>query len=140
MLGQLSRFLQVGAIGFAIDAGLLWGLVYLMGLEPIVGRMISFIATIMVTYALNARYTFNVLPSKSSMPRYGVIQSVGALLNFGSYSWLVAVLQIEPLIALCIGAALGSTHNFLMMRSFVFKDGVRGGFGDDVRDTDHRAS
>ena len=124
MLGQLGRFLQVGVIGFSIDAGVLWLLVYLLDTDPILGRLISFVTTILVTFVLNARYTFNVTPKKSSVPRYGIIQSIGALINFGSYSWLVATIQVEPLIALCVGAALGSTHNFLMMRSFVFKERV----------------
>ena len=121
-MGQLSRFLQVGAIGFAIDAGLLWFLVYLMDVEPVLGRLISFVATIMVTYVLNARYTFNVSPRKSSASRYGFIQCLGALLNFGSYTWLVTTAEVEPMIALIVGSALGSTHNFLMMKAFVFKD------------------
>ena len=122
LLSQLSRFLQVGAVGLCIDAGLLWLFVYGLELDPIAGRVLSFLATITVTYALNARYTFNVAPRKAQMPRYGVIQSLGALINFGSYTWLVTFWVLEPMISLLIGAALGSTHNFLMMRSFVFKD------------------
>ncbi len=120
MFGQLNRFLQVGAVGFAIDAGLLWLTVYILNVPPIMGRAISFVVTIAVTFVLNARYTFNVAPKKSRMPRYGIIQSLGALFNFGSYSLLVAYWQVEPLLALMVGSAVGSTHNFLMMRKFVF--------------------
>jgi putative flippase GtrA len=119
--GQLSRFLHVGAVGFGIDAGLLWLMVYVLALPPIMGRGISFLVTILLTFVLNSRYTFNVAPQKSRMPRYGVIQGLGALLNFGSYSWLVAYWRVEPLLALMVGSAIGSTHNFLMMRRFVFK-------------------
>lgn len=122
MLAQLSRFLQVGAVGFLIDAGLLWVLVYGVGVPPVPARVVSFMTTIIVAFVLNARYTFNVAPKTSLMPRYGLIQSLGALLNFGTYTWLVSTWQFEPILSLSVGAALGSTHNFLMMRAFVFKD------------------
>lgn len=133
MLAQLSRFLQVGAVGYLIDAGLLWMLVYGLGVLPVPARVVSFMTTISVAFVLNARYTFNVAPKRSLMPRYGLIQSLGALLNFGSYTWLVSTWQFEPIFSLSVGAVLGSTHNFLMMRVFVFK-----GTGQKANESTHR--
>lgn len=127
LFGQLSRFLQVGAVGFAVDAGLLWFFVYPMGLPPVLARGLSFIVTIAVTYFLNARYTFKVAPKPSAASRYGLVQTSGALLNFASYTWLVAFAAnpLPPLIALVIGSVIGSIHNFLALRLFVFKDTPR---------------
>ncbi len=124
LFSQLTRFLQVGAVGFAVDAGLLWFFVYPMELPPVLARGLSFIVTIAVTYFLNAKYTFKVAPRPSGASRYGVVQASGALLNFASYTWLVAFAanSAPPLIALVIGSAIGSTHNFLALRFFVFKD------------------
>lgn len=133
MLAQLSRFLQVGAFGFLIDAGLLWLLVYGLGLPPVPARAVSFITTITVTFLMNARYAFNVAPEKSLIPRYGLIQSLGALLNFGAYTWLVSAWMVEPILSLSVGAALGSTHNYLMLRAFVFK-----GTGRSANESRHR--
>ena len=122
MLAHLSKFLQVGGVGFAIDAGLLWFLIYELGINPIVSRGVSFLFTISVTFILNARYTFVVDVKSASMPRYLVIQLVGAGINFVSYSWLVleGPLNQRPLVALVIGSALASAHNFIMMRRYVF--------------------
>ena len=122
MLKHLSRFLQVGAVGFAIDAGILWLLIYQFGMPPVLSRSISFLVTITVTFVLNARYTFLVNVRNASMPRYVVIQLVGAGINFISYSWLVleGPLRQRPLVALVIGSALASVHNFVMMRRYVF--------------------
>ena len=122
MFGYLSRFLQVGAVGFAIDAGILWLAIYQLDMPPILSRVISFVCTILVTFVLNARYTFLVSVQRASMPRYVVIQCVGAALNFLLYSWLVLYgpLGHRPLVALMIGSAVASTHNFFMMRRFVF--------------------
>lgn len=123
--GHLSRFLQVGALGFAIDAGVLWLCVYQFGWPPVWSRGISFFATICVTFVLNARYTFRVPVKGASKTRYLVVQSMGAAINFFSYTWLVLYgpLAGRPLFSLVVGSFLASVHNFAMMRRFVFKRG-----------------
>ena len=122
MLRHLARFLQVGAVGFAIDGGLLWVLIYNFEMSPIGARVFSFMVTIAVTFLLNARYTFDVAIVESSMSRYGLVQMSGAVINFASYSGLVLYtgLVAMPLVALVVGSALAAMHNFLMMRRFVF--------------------
>ncbi|MEM9620982.1 MAG: GtrA family protein [Pseudomonadota bacterium] len=124
MWSQLSRFLQVGALGFAIDAGVLWLCVYQLDMPYIGARLVSFIATIAVTFVLNARYTFAVPVRGASKTRYAAIQIAGAVLNFTSYSWLVlsGPLAGRPLLCLVVGSALAAVHNFVMMRRFVFHD------------------
>ncbi len=119
---HLYRFLNVGAIGFAIDAGVLWFLVYVVDMGVIPARVVSFVITISVTFVLNARYTFGVSVRGSSKSRYVAVQLMGAAINFFSYTVLVLTgpLAGRPLFALVIGSALASTHNFLMMRRFVF--------------------
>ena len=119
---HLSRFLQVGGVGFIIDASLLWVLVYPLEMPPVMSRAISFVVTIGFTFVLNARYTFDVTLRDSSKSRYGMIQVMGAVINFVSYSGLVLIgpLAGMPLLALVAGSALSSVHNFFMMRRFVF--------------------
>ena len=120
MLTQLSRFLQVGAVGFAVDAAVLWMLVYQMGMPPVLARVFSFLAAITVTFVLNARYTFAVPLRQSSKSRYLLVQCSGGLVNFGSYSALVLFGLLGPLWALVVGSALSSAHNFVMVRRFVY--------------------
>ena len=119
---HLRRFLQVGALGFAVDAGVLWLMIYQLDLHPIVARVISFLATICVTFALNATYTFKVAVADASMPRYALIQTIGAVINFVIYSLLVlgGPIMEWPLLALIIGSIGAAIHNFVMMRKFVF--------------------
>jgi len=120
---HLSRFLQVGGVGFAIDAGVLWLLVYPFGLPPVPSRAVSFFVTICVTFVLNAKYTFAVPMRSASMTWYVVIQAVGAAINFLSFSWLVLYgpLENRPLLSLVVGSVLAAAHNFTMMRRFAFR-------------------
>lgn len=120
MVQHLFRFLQVGGVAFAVDAGLLWLLVYGAGVPPIPARVCSFIVTIAVSFVLNARYTFAASIKESSKSRYILIQCAGSAINFGVYSGLVMAGMLGPLWALVVGSFLGSAHNFLMMRRFVF--------------------
>ena len=119
---QIPRFLQVGAIGFAIDAGGLWLGVYVFDWPPLWARAFSFALTIAVTFVLNARYTFKASIRESNKRRYVAIQGFGAAINFLSYTVLITAVawHLWPMVALTISAALASTHNFFMMRRFVF--------------------
>ncbi|XOV82266.1 MAG: GtrA family protein [bacterium] len=119
---HLVRFAQVGGVAFALDAGLLWLLVYPLEVPPILARACSFLVTIAVTFVLNARYTFAASVKDASKSRYVFIQCAGAAINFTMYSGLVLAGVLGPLWALVVGSFLGSSHNFLMMRRFVFAD------------------
>ena len=89
MLVRVSRFLLVGALAFLVDAGVLWFLVYQVGWPPVLSRVISFAATMLISFPLNAAYTFSVSVRDSSKTRYIVIQCIGAGLNFVVYTGLV---------------------------------------------------
>ena len=120
---QLFRFLQVGAIGFAVDAGLLWVLIYQVGMSPISARAISVVLAVIATFILNSRYTFAVRAQGSMMVRYVVVQALGAAINFGIYSWLILYGPLEnyPLVALLVGAAVSTVSNFGLARIYVFR-------------------
>ena len=109
-------------MGFVVDAGLLWLFAYLLELNPVLARAISFAATVVVTLVLNARYTFQVRLRDTRKTRYAIIQCAGAAINLATYTWLVlaAAVQAQPLVALIVGSFLASTHNYLMIRRFVF--------------------
>jgi putative flippase GtrA len=122
---QLARFLLVGAVGFAVDIGvlafLLYGLGYAAESGGLVGsRVVSFFAAIATTFLLNARYTFGASIRKAKLSRYVVIQLFGASLNIGTYTFLVLGPLARPLIALAIGSAVATVSNFVLVRQFVF--------------------
>jgi putative flippase GtrA len=122
---QLARFLLVGAAGFAVDVGvlafLLYGLGYAAESGGLVGsRIASFLAAITTTFLLNARYTFGASIRKAKLIRYLIIQLLGALLNIGTYTFLVLGPLGRPLIAMAIGCAVATVSNFLLVRRFVY--------------------
>lgn len=122
---QLARFLVVGAAGFVVDMAvlsfLLYGLGYAGHSGGLVGsRVASFLAAITATFLLNARFTFGASIRKAKLTRYIAIQSLGALLNLGTYTILVLGPLARPLIAMVIGSVLATISNFLLVRQFVY--------------------
>ena len=126
---QLIRFLMVGAVSFAVDAGVLWLLVYQAEAGYIASRLISVALAISVAFVLNARFTFLIRVADARFMRYVCIQAASAGLNFGVYSTLVlhGPLAGRPLLSLMCGAAVATVNNFFLSRRYVYvrKDGSR---------------
>lgn len=122
---KLARFAIVGAIGFAVDGGILHLLVSYAGWSPFAARVLSFPPALTATFVLNRVWTFRALrmPAAQAYGAYTGIQIVGTLINLGVFSLcLVAVpaLYQRPLIALGIGAVVSLLFNFSASQRLVF--------------------
>jgi len=122
---ELVRFAVVGAIGFAVDAGVLHLLVADAGWSPFAARALSFPPALTSTFLLNRAWTFRSLriPIAQAYGAYTVIQVIGAQVNLAVFSLcvlLVPLLYDWPLIALAIGAGVALLFNFSASRRLVF--------------------
>ncbi len=120
---QVSRFLVVGALAYTLDISVFLGLTELWQVPAEPARLSSFVITVLITYVLNGKLTFQAQLSRLGLGKYVAVQIVGSALNLGFF-WLAIRPEIAmlPLIALSVGAALGSTFNFIAMRKLVFND------------------
>ncbi len=122
----LTGFLSVGAFGFLLDVSVFQAL-FMLGYGPIAARIVSSGAAITLTWYLNRRHVFRTAQTSRSGPeyaRYVVIQSGGLAVNFGVYLALlnsVQVLREVPVLALCGGALVAITFNFLGARYWAFR-------------------
>ncbi len=119
---QLVRFLMVGGVSFAVDAGVLGLLVYHAEVGYIASRLVSVALAVSVAFVLNARFTFLVRVADARFMRYVAIQAAGAALNFGFYTVLVlhGPLAGRPLLSLICGAAAATLNNFFLSRRYVY--------------------
>ena len=116
---QFSKFILVGAIGFIIDAGILYILLSHTG--PYYGRTISFSTAVLGTWLLNRNYVFKKNKSASREGcAYLLIQAIGFGINFIIYSLLIYQ-GFEALVALTIGAGVSLITNFTGSKIFAFK-------------------
>lgn len=117
----------MGGLGFGLDVGVMWTLVYELGLGKtelsLIGcRTLAWAVAIVFAFFVNAKVTFGASIKHSRFMSYLFIQAVGAGINLGSYALLIfGPLKQHPISALMIGAALATINNFLLVRKFVYR-------------------
>ena len=129
---RLARFIVVGGIGFAIDAGVLTLALHRLVDSVYVARALSFTTAVAATWLLNRAFVFDTDGSGSAVAEYGryfVTQLAGALTNLGVFVALIEIfpqLANAPVIPLAAGAILGAVVNFAGASLWVFRTRERG--------------
>lgn len=124
---RFAKFLLVGAVGFAIDAGLLMVLVH-SGHGPFLSRIISAPVAIIGTFVLNRTFTFSdtKVPLWRSFFAYIGTQAVGLGVNFALYGGLIAFAPAtfgSPLPAIVVASGVALSINYIGSRFLAFRVG-----------------
>ncbi|MCU0758643.1 MAG: GtrA family protein [Steroidobacteraceae bacterium] len=123
---ELLSFAGIGAAAFFVDAGMLQ-LLLAGGAGLYVGRLGSWLCAATFTWFLNRRLTFRDADRRSPLrqwARFLAANSVGGLLNYGTYALCVALSDTArrwPVLAVGAGSAAGLVANFLLSRRLVFR-------------------
>jgi putative flippase GtrA len=126
---EFLRFAVAGAMGFAVDAGLLLAFTGQLGWQPLLARLASFAIAVGCTWAINRAWTFragrkSVAGVGAEFATYGVVQLTGFAVNFGVYAVVISLIGNAPaqlMIATACGSAAGLVVNYLGARRFVFR-------------------
>lgn len=124
---QLALFGVGGAIGFAVDIGVLQLLVSGLSWDRFSSRLISFLCAATATWVFNRHYTFRGLRRHSlfgEWVRYIIAMSGGFACNFAAYSALVLWFDIDRqwlILAVAAGSVAGLGVNFVASRHWVYR-------------------
>lgn len=128
---QFLRFGVVGAAGFVVDAGTLWAVRLLWGLDPYSARVLSYLAAATATWALNRRYTFVGADRRGALGqwlRFLFANLGGGAVNYLTYALLISSTSLPDLpaglgltVAVGAGSLAGLLVNFVASRQLVFK-------------------
>ncbi|MFP4247196.1 MAG: GtrA family protein [Halochromatium sp.] len=127
---QVWRFGAIGALGFAVDALVLTGLVRVGGWGVYESRWLSFALAVTVTWGLNRRFTFAQRAARNRSREYGryvAVQGLGALINLGVYAVVLMVwpvLEAWPVLPLAAGSGVAMVFNFVGARYFAYVPAV----------------
>jgi putative flippase GtrA len=120
---RFQKFLLVGGIGLAVNQGVLFALVAWVGLPVVWASPIAIGLSMLVTFALNERWTWHDRGSGKILHRammYGSINSGGLLIN-----WAVLVsldrLGINYLLANLVGAGIAAVWNFSLNHALTWR-------------------
>lgn len=122
---QFARFVMVGVLGFVVDSAVLYLCLHGFGFGLYGGRLVSYLVAASTTWYLNRTLTFgDHSPPAGQWARFIATNGIGAMVNYGSYSLIVALLPagtFVPLLGVAVGAIAGVGFNFTASRRLVFK-------------------
>ncbi len=115
-IGRFASFVVVGGLGFLVDAGILSTLVHVYAWSHVSARSVSFAAAVTVTWYCNRQWVFSRTEDRArEYSAYFGVQTIGAVINLGTYALLIAMLPMlarMPVIPLAAGAALALLFNY----------------------------
>lgn len=121
---RFQKFLCVGAIGLAVNQGLLFVLVDFTRLSVLIASPVAILVSMMATFILNERWTWHDRGSGPIVQRaalYGSINSGGLLINWAT---LVALerMGLNYLVANLIGAGIAAIWNFSLNHAVTWRE------------------
>ena len=119
-MAPLLRFVLVGSLGFAVDAGLTLLLIR-AGLQPWLARAPAIVAAMACTWLANRRFTYQASQSRPLVEasRYAAVALVMAGANYLLFIALVA-LGTPPLAAVAVVTGCQTLISFWAYKRFVF--------------------
>jgi putative flippase GtrA len=125
-LPQFIRFAIVGCIGFGVDVGVLYFVLYELDFGHYSGRVISYLAAATATWFLNRNFTFMHARSENrsrEWARFVVLNTIGGMVNYLVYSVYISLHGMSmsaPAIGVAAGSLAGMIVNFLVSKHFAF--------------------
>lgn len=125
MLGdQFLRFSGVGIVGTSAHYTVLACLVYVGGVDPVLGSACGFVTGAFVNYLLNYRYTFHSNVSHiAGLPKFLTVALVGLVLNSIIISVATWVIGLNFAISQVLATVTVLMWNFAGNRAWTFRDG-----------------
>ena len=124
---QARRFCLVGGLGFLIDASILQLISSFLGINPFLGRVISYITAATTTWRLNRTFTFGKdaqTMSHREWIQYVVLNAIGGGVNYLVYGVVISIrdpYQGYLIIGVAAGSIVGLVCNFSVNKWLVFR-------------------
>lgn len=116
------RYVAVGLLSYAVDAGTLWTLYHVAGVPLWVATTSGFWLSFVVNFAANKYFTFGSRSgSRGQLLRYAVLVGINYLATLGIVTGL-ASLGVHALVAKTISVAVLTVVNYFSYRFWVFRD------------------
>jgi putative flippase GtrA len=124
LVGQLARFVAVGAFSALVDLGVYQLLLHL-GLWVHAAKAISFVLGTTTAYLLNRRFTFTATEGgRGRFAAFVALYATTFVINIGTNALALAVLPAVPArytVAWVIAQGTATAINFVMLRTVVFR-------------------
>lgn len=125
---QFVNFALFGVAGFVCDTGVLYLLAYGLDVNLYIGRLLSYLCAVTLTWWLNRRFTFvgtegNNRSVIAQWSKFAGCNVVGAIINYSIYAALISFFVVfykYPVFAVAIGTLFSVNVNFFLSKKYVF--------------------
>lgn len=135
---QFLLFATIGGLTTFVDMAALWFALNLLGANPYVGRIFSFLVAATCTWFFNRTFTFKGPRHHTLIEEYARfvgVAAIGGSVNFAIYSAIVrwgpqvfrlspGVIAVLPYVGVIAGSLGGLVFNYTGARKLVFKSGA----------------
>lgn len=123
---QLMLFGIGGVLGFLVDAGIVQVLVVVLGWNPYLARLVSFLAAATATWLFNRRFTFRERHYGlfGEWSRWMLAMSGGFAVNYAAYSFCVfhsPLMRAQPALAVAVGSIAGFAVNYVSSKWWIYR-------------------
>jgi len=122
---RFQKFLVVGAVGLAVNQGLLMIQAGALGVPVAMASPIAIFVSMIATFALNETWTWHDRGTGQILHRamlYGAINSGGLLINWGVLVWLHGE-GMHYTLANLFGAGIAAVWNFALNHAITWREG-----------------
>lgn len=119
----LLKYGVVGGLGTALHFGSLYAFVEWLRLSPVLASALGFVLVLLVSYALNQRWTFRRAASGwGPLLKYSIVSLTGLALNTGLMTAAVEWLHWHYLLGQCLVVIAVPVSNFLFNYYWTFRE------------------
>lgn len=123
---QVLRFLVVGGASVAVDLVCYFALTTTLAFPPSVAKCLSYVAGMAVGFVGNKFWTFGSARRSASEPlSYTVLYAVTLAVNIGVNAIVLSITGGWKLPAFLVATGVTTVLNFVGMRLFTFRHGMR---------------
>jgi putative flippase GtrA len=124
---SFRRYVFVGIMGTLAHVSTLSVLVEWFKFEPIVGSVTGFLVALILSYLLNAKWSFDQVSKdhRQTLVRYTAVSGIGLCLNTSIMFFLVNQMGMGYLQSQVAAAIVVPLHNFILNFYWTFKEKPR---------------
>lgn len=120
---EFLKFVVVGLVNLAIDAGLYFVLTRFFWVNLVLAKGVSASIAIINSFVWNRSWTFKARDQKvvSQFYKFTIVQVIGLGLNVGAFALAVKVLHLPELISFMLMVVMVTFWNFSLNKRWAFK-------------------